>query len=110
MSAALALAGLAAAGGELRADGRRLSLLARAPLPADVRAAVRAAAPALLRVASDRWRAEMAAWPVAWRDLWGECAVCWRPCPEPRRCSSPAKCSPTTRPTRMTATSPCARP
>lgn len=74
MSAALALSALAAVGGELRADGRRLRLLARGPLPAELRAAVRAAAPALLRVASDQWRTEMAAWPVSWVDLWNECA------------------------------------
>ena len=35
-------------------------------LPLELRAEVRAAAPALLRVASGRWRLDLAVWP-AWR-------------------------------------------
>ena len=66
MSAARTLAALAAAGGDLRVDGRQLVLVGPRTLPLVLRAEVRAAAPALLRVASGRWRLDLAAWP-AWR-------------------------------------------
>jgi hypothetical protein len=66
VSAAATLGALALAGVGLRADGRRLALVARRPLPASLAAEVRAAAPKLLRVASGAWRQEVEAWP-AWR-------------------------------------------
>jgi len=76
VSAARTLAALAAAGGALEAPpGAGLRVRAPAPLPPGLRAEVRAAAPALLRVASGRWRLDLAAWPL-WRlDLFEERAA-----------------------------------
>lgn len=67
MSAARTLAALAAVGKTLEAPvGASLRVRGPGPLPPELRAEVQAAAPKLLRVASGRWRLDLATWP-AWR-------------------------------------------
>ena len=66
MSAAEVLTSLAAAGAELVAEPAGLRVLAPVRLPGALLAAARDVKPALLRVASGRWRLDLAGWP-GWR-------------------------------------------
>ena len=75
MSAAQVLAALARAGAELAEEAGGLRVRAACRLPRPLLAQAREAKPALLRVASGRWRLDLAAWPLWRRDLFEERAA-----------------------------------
>ena len=75
MSAAEVLTSLAAAGAELVAEPAGLRVLAPVRLPGALLAAARDVKPALLRVASGRWRLDLAGWPGWRRDFFEERAA-----------------------------------
>ena len=75
MSAAEVLTALAAAGAELVAEPAGLRVRAPGRLPGALLAATRDTKPALLRVASGRWRLDLAGWPDWRRDFFEERAA-----------------------------------
>ena len=108
MSAAEVLTALAAAGAELVAEPAGLRVRAPGRLPGALLAAARDVKPALLRVASGRWRLDLAGWP-GWRradhrgSIREQACACARLWPDPYR----LECPPSARPGRPVDGSRC---